>query len=266
MTTAYTPPPSSSPWHGLDDLPAGWGPCVVTLGVFDGVHRGHANLIDRAVRVGRHRGVPTVLTTFHPHPARVVGISRDTSVLASVERRSELARELGVAAVLVLPFTPELAQESAASFVRRVLIDGLRACDVVVGNDFTFGHRSSGTVDTLRKLGLQHGFGTHNVGLLQVVGAPCSSTHIRECLQRGHVRAAARSLGRPHRVDGYCDHHGQLHLAAGTAVPAVGSYTGRTTSGRLVEVRIPPEGKVFLRGHSPLPSPMSIEFLDRQDD
>lgn len=266
MTTAYAPSPSSSPWHGLDGLPAGWGPCVVTLGVFDGVHRGHASLIDRAVRIGRHRGVPTVLTTFHPHPARVVGIPRDTSVLTSVERRAELARERGVAAVLVLPFTPELAREPAAGFVQRVLVDGLRACEVVVGSNFTFGHRASGTVDTLRELGSEHGFGTCDVALLQAVDAPCSSTRIRKCLHRGDVRAAARSLGRPHRVDGYCDHHGQLHVDAGTAVPAAGRYTGRIPGGRAVEVRIPAGGEVLLAGNSLLPGPMSVEFLDRHDD
>ncbi|MDP9442066.1 MAG: adenylyltransferase/cytidyltransferase family protein, partial [Actinomycetota bacterium] len=189
-------------WRGLDEVPCGFGPCVVTIGVFDGVHRGHTRLIERAVEVGRRHGVPTVLITFDPHPARVVGPPRDTSALSTPERRAELAGELGVDAVLVLSFTPELARTPPEAFVRSVLVRGLQASAVVVGSNFRFGEGGAGTVELLRALGRRFGFAAEGVDLLRTEQVRCSSTHVRSCLSSGDTAAAARALGRPHRVEG----------------------------------------------------------------
>ncbi|QGK70996.1 cytidyltransferase [Allosaccharopolyspora coralli] len=255
--------PSSGPflWNGLDEVPAGWGPCVVTLGVFDGVHKGHSTVIGHAVRAGRARGLPTVLVTFDPHPARVVGIDRDTATLTTVERRAELVHELGVDAVLVLPFTPELARVTADSFVDRVLVRTLEAREVVVGSNFTFGHKGSGTVDTLRELGRNHGFRAHGVNLTSVRDHPNSSTHVRTCLRSGDVRAATHALGRPHRIDAYCDTTGYLRLPAGTAIPAAGLYVARTGTDT-VHVRVSPDGAILLL--PPSPGAVNLEFLERR--
>ncbi|HEX8864043.1 MAG TPA: adenylyltransferase/cytidyltransferase family protein, partial [Lentzea sp.] len=124
-------------WRSLEEVSADWPGCVVTIGVFDGVHRGHAHLIATAREVAGSR--PVVLVTFDPHPARVLGLPRDTSALSTVDRRAELGHSLGADAILVLPFTQRFAALSPAEFVAQVLVDALHAEAVVVGANFTFG-------------------------------------------------------------------------------------------------------------------------------
>ena len=257
-------------WCGLDEIPAGWGPCVATLGVFDGVHRGHVRLISSAVDLGRARGLPAVLVTFDPHPARVTGRLRDTATLSTPARRANLAQDLGVDAVLVLPFTPELAGVPAEAFVRRVLVEGLRASAVVVGGNFRFGRGGAGTVDTLRLLARRWGFAAQVVDLLQAADERCSSTYVRSCLSRGDVVAAAAALGRPHRVEGRLIASSapvSLEVSADTAVPAVGSYAGRlrVEGGRPVDVEVVVhDGSVTLsgRGLAALDGcPVALDFL-----
>ncbi|WP_214366112.1 adenylyltransferase/cytidyltransferase family protein [Pseudonocardia sp. H11422] len=262
-------------WQGLEEIPAGRGPCVVTVGVFDGLHRGHARVIEQAVRLGRARGLPTVLVTFDPHPAQVLGLSRDTAVLSTVDRRAELAGELGVDALCVLPFTPELARVDAAEFVERVLVDALRAHAVVVGSNFTFGHRGAGDVHMLHRLGGQYGFATHGVDLVYEADGPCSSSYVRECIGRGDLRAAARALGRPHRVDGIAVPSGpgraarvvEITVPEHTALPAPGRYTARLVSAMgeavSVEVGTTADGRVLVRlpGRAVSAGPVAVEFL-----
>jgi hypothetical protein len=182
--------------HRLDELPADWGPCVVTIGVFDGVHRGHAQLINRTVDTARRLGLPAVLVTFDPHPALVVGPPRDVATLTSIPHRADLAAGLGIDAVCVLSFTGEFAQLTPSEFVDSVLAGALRAATVVVGANFTFGHRGSGTTTTLTQLCEARGISTDAVGLLHHVDATCSSTSIRAALRRGNVRRATAALGR----------------------------------------------------------------------
>lgn len=257
-------------WRGLSDVPADWSSCAVTIGVFDGVHRGHAWLIENTLRAAAEAGLPTVLVTFDPHPARVLGLPRDTSALSSVERRAGIARELGVDRVCVLPFTLELARLSPAEFVENVLVNALRASSVVVGANFTFGHRGAGDVDTLRHLGVRHGFTTRGVHLMPTDGANCSSTHIRGCLQRGDVLAATRALGRPHEVEGVLGSDHEVSVSEGTALPCPGRYAG-LASGRaaeLVVTRLPRPDSAPLRLHCPDASgaageTVRIQFLER---
>lgn len=211
-------------WRGLEDVPRDLGRTVVTLGVFDGVHRGHARLIDHAVRRARSLGLPTVLVTFDPHPARLVGAPRDTSTLTTVARRAELVAELGVDAVLVLRFCRELAALQPDEFVSRVLSEHLHAAAVVVGANFTFGARGSGTVSTLEALAPRHGFTAHGIALLPVTDEPCSSTHTRKCLRRGDLAAAAAALGRPHEIEGELSGD-TLTVPEQTALPTPGIYT-----------------------------------------
>ena len=140
-------------WRGIDEIPASWGRCVLTIGVFDGVHRGHQALIREAVATGRSHGVPTVLMTFDPHPAEVVRPGSHPAQLTTLRRRAELVAELGVDAFLVLPFTVALSQVTAEEFVHDVIVDRLHASNVVVGENFRFGHRGAGSVELLRELG-----------------------------------------------------------------------------------------------------------------
>lgn len=255
-------------WHGIGEVPAWFGPCVVTLGVFDGLHRGHTRLIERALRAGDTLHLPTMLLTFDPHPARVLGLARDTAQLSTVERRAELAHRLGVDATCVLPFTAEFARLAPAEFVEQVLVDGLDARAVVVGENFTFGHRAAGTVDTLRELGERHGFTTHSVALMHDADVRCSSSAVREQLRRGDIHGAARVLGRPHRVEGTLRPAGrraaELVTAPGTALPAPGRYRGRLTTTGLVALRVTNDGRLLVESSRVRLGADSVEFVERE--
>ena len=225
-------------WRGLDAVPTGWGRSVVTVGVFDGVHRGHQQLISRAVTRGRERGLPAVLVTFDPHPAELVRPGSHPARLTSLRRRADLVAELGVEAFSVLPFTVELSRMPPAEFVHEVLVDRLHAADVVVGRNFRFGHRAAGDIDLLTQLGQRFGFGVEGFELIRDDGVTFSSTYVRACIDAGDVTAAAVALGRPHRIEGVVVHGDRRGRQLGfptanvatpphTALPADGVYAGR---------------------------------------
>jgi riboflavin kinase/FMN adenylyltransferase len=216
-------------WRGLAAVPADWGPCVVTIGVFDGVHRGHADLIRRTVAEAARQGIPAVLVTFDPHPARVIGASRDTAALSTVTRRADLAADLGIDAVLALSFTRQLAATPAEDFARQVLVEALRASAVVVGRNFRFGARAAGDLTTLSECGRRWGFAVEGVALVPLGGERCSSTHVRARLRDGDIRAATAALGRPHRVEGTLLSGGRLQLPGNTALPPTGTYPAELT-------------------------------------
>lgn len=223
-------------WRGLGEVPGDWGRSVVTVGVFDGVHRGHQATLARAAEHASHRGLPVAAVTFEPHPDAVLG-SGPPALLTGADRRAELLAEHGVDALCVLPFTPELARLPAADFVRQVLVDRLRAAAVVVGEDFRFGHRAAGDVAALRRLGAEHGFTVEGVRLL-CEGGVITSTRVRSRLAEGDVAAARADLGRDHRVEGVVVHGAargrellgfptaNLDCPAHTAIPADGVYAG----------------------------------------
>jgi riboflavin kinase / FMN adenylyltransferase len=234
-------------WRGLEAVPTGWGRSVVTVGVFDGVHRGHQTLIRRAVERGRERGLPAVLVTFDPHPAEVIRPGSHPARLTSLRRRADLVEQLGVEAFCVLPFTPDLARTEAAAFAHHVLVERLHAADVVVGPNFRFGHRAAGDVAMLAELGRRFGFGVEGLELVTDDGVTFSSTYIRACIDAGDVEAAAAALGRPHRIEGvvvHGDHRGRelgyptanLAVPAFSALPADGVYAGHFVQG---ERRLP---------------------------
>ena len=209
-------------WRGVEEIPPGWGRSVVTLGVFDGLHRGHVRLLERAVDLGRRRGLPVVLATFDPHPARITGPPRDTTPLVDLDRRAELAREHGADAVLVLPFCETMARTPAVGFAVDVLVRALHATDVVVGENFRFGHRGAGDVGLLRQLGARHGFTAHGVPLVP----GCSSTRVRSLVATGDVAGAVQVLGRPHRVEGHA-RGGRVEITGEALLPPPGRYRVR---------------------------------------
>jgi riboflavin kinase/FMN adenylyltransferase len=211
----------------------GSGRSVVTVGVYDGVHRGHQRVLGRAVAVARERGLPAVAVTFEPHPDEVVRPGTHPARLTGPRRRAELLRALGVDEVEVLPFTLELSRADAAEFARTVLAERLRAAAVIVGEGFTFGRDAGGDVETLRALGDKYDF---TVEVLPLV-AGVSSTAVREHIVAGDVEGAAALLGRPHRVEGVVVRGYQRGRQLGfptanvetpphTAIPADGVYAG----------------------------------------
>src|SRR5438445_11409243 len=137
-------------WHGLAELPPGWGApggCVVTVGFFDGVHRGQQAVVRRAVSLAHERGIPAVVLTFDPHPSEIVRPGTHPPLLSTLAHRTDLMEKLGVDAVLVLPFTVELSKLTPEEFVRQVLAERLHAVAVVVGQNFHFGNRAAGNLE-----------------------------------------------------------------------------------------------------------------------
>ena len=226
-------------WHGLDDIPADLGPTVVTLGNFDGVHRGHLEVLTRVVREAADRGATPVAVTFEPHPIAVLYPERAPAAVMSLGQRLDALEAVGLGATLVLDFTREFAQQTPEEFVHGTFVEALGAVAVVVGKDTRFGVRNSGDVETLRELGATHGF---EVLALDDIGegdrtTRWSSTQLRAELLEGSVAHAAQIIGRPHRVTGtvvHGDHRGR-ELGYPTAnlsqdheglVPADGVYAG----------------------------------------
>jgi riboflavin kinase / FMN adenylyltransferase len=231
-------------WRGLEATPGDLGRTVVTIGMYDGVHRGHQSLIGTAVARARAMRRPCLLLTFDPHPAEVIRPGSHPAILTAMDRKAELVAGLGVDAMCVLPFTTELMRLSPEGFTHTVLVEHLHATQVVVGRNFTYGHKAAGDVETLTAEGRRFGFAVEGVPLANV-GADggdedvtISSTYIRACVAAGDMETAARALGRPHRVDGVVVRGDRRGRALGyptanvetppfTAVPADGVYAGR---------------------------------------
>jgi riboflavin kinase/FMN adenylyltransferase len=224
-------------WQGLHDVPANWGRSVVTIGVFDGVHRGHRLIVARATEIAASLGLPLVVVTFDPHPDEVVRPGSHPPLLCTPRYRVELLGKVGADAVCVLPFTREFSQLSAEDFVRIVLADGLHAAAVVIGENFRFGYKAAGNVTLLGELGEKYEFAAEGAPLLSDDNGTISSSRIRDLLTVGEVEAAASELCRPHRVEGIVVRGHQRGRALGfptanaeppqnTAIPADGVYAG----------------------------------------
>jgi riboflavin kinase/FMN adenylyltransferase len=235
-------------WRGNEAVPGDWGRTVVTIGVFDGVHRGHQEIIGHAVKRARDLGLLSVVVTFDPHPAEVVRPGSHPTILTEPARKAELIEALGADVLCVLPFTPDLSRLPAGVFVHDVLVEHLHAAVVVVGENFRFGHRAAGDVGLLARLGHTFGFAVEGAPLVTSDDAPFSSTYIRACVDAGDVVAARTALGRPHRIEGVVvrgDRRGRalgfptanLYCNQHVAIPADGAYAawlvrpGRRLSG-----------------------------------
>jgi riboflavin kinase/FMN adenylyltransferase len=214
------------------------GRSIVTVGTFDGMHRGHAEVIRHVVALARRLGLPSVMLLVDPHPDEMAEHSTYPAVLTTIAYRAELATLLGVDVVRVLPFDLSIARLEPADFARRVLVEWLHAAEVVVGENFRFGHRSAGSVTDLRELGARFGFAVQSVKLVPDGHTIISDTYLRSCIEAGDVALAQAALGRPHRIDGiveHGDHRGRtlgfptanLSFDRLAAVPADGIYAGR---------------------------------------
>lgn len=210
---------------------------MVTIGMFDGVHRGHQHLLRGTVSRAHDEGVSSVVVTFDPHPSEVVRPGSHPAILTPTSRKLELLAELGVDAVCVIPFTPEFSRLAPDEFVHTSLVERLHAAAVLVGANFRFGHKAAGTVETLTELGERFGFTTSAVDIQRGADVPLSSTYVRACVAAGDVAAAAEALGRNHRVEGIVvrgDRRGRelgyptanVETPRHTAVPADGVYAG----------------------------------------
>ncbi|MEV8146595.1 bifunctional riboflavin kinase/FAD synthetase [Arthrobacter sp. NPDC080031] len=234
-------------WNDPTEVPEDFGPSVVTIGNFDGVHRGHQQVLTQLLRTAGQHGARSVVVTFDPHPALVHRPDSAPELLMGLQDKLDALAGTGVDAVLVMKYNLTLAAMTPEEFVVNVLLEGLHAAHVVVGHDLRFGVGNSGDVGTMQELGEKLGFGVHVVNEFGAQGFPvhddggtdrrCSSTWVREALAEGDVETAAAVLGRPHRMRGEVVHGAARGRALGfpTAnldhgatgyVPADGIYAG----------------------------------------
>jgi len=226
-------------WNSLEQVPRGFGPCVVTLGNFDGLHRGHQEVLEQVKAVARERGALAVALTFDPHPARVHRPETAPAQIMGLADKLAAMEQLGLDGVLVVPYTLEFAQQTPEEFVRSVFVDTLGACTVVVGHDVRFGKGNTGDLATMVGLGAQLGF---DVVVVDDEGHDrrWSSTWVREVLEKGDVDTAAQVLGRWHSMSGEVVHGAARGRVLGfpTAnlspdacgiIPADGIYAGWLT-------------------------------------
>lgn len=226
-------------WHDVREVDSQLGPSVVTIGNFDGVHRGHRHVLERSADLAEHLGgLPVVVVTFEPHPLRVLAPDQAPLALTSTDYRLQLLEQAGVNAVLVVPFTTEFAKVSAEDFVQSLILGDLQARGVVVGANFRFGHRASGDVRLLEALCAD---AEVTVVVLPLDGSGqrrWSSSYVRSCVVAGDVQEASAVLGRLFSVRGVVvrgDQRGRKLgyptanvpvSATSTAVPADGVYAG----------------------------------------
>jgi riboflavin kinase/FMN adenylyltransferase len=187
--------------HGTAALPIE-GPSAVTIGFFDGVHRGHQAVIGRTVEEARLRALRPTAITFDRHPLETLSPGKTPPLLTTLRKKAELIEALGVETLFVLEFTEEVSLWSPEEFVRRVLAAGLGTGHVVIGTNFTFGHKAAGNFEVLSDLGAVHGFSVQAVGLFKLDGRPVSSTSIREAMTEGDLTWPERALGRRYLVEG----------------------------------------------------------------
>lgn len=217
---------------------------VLTVGTFDGVHRGHQDVLDRLVRRAHTTGLRSLLVTFDPHPLEIVNPTAAPPLLMVGTERLEVLAESGLDYVAVLPFTPTLARYDAAAFVERVLLERFRMRELLMGHDHGFGRGRQGDVHMMQRLGALHGF---VVDVIPAVGLDdgraISSTSIRRAIAGGDLKRAAEGLGRPYSISGRV---------------VQGAGRGQTLGYRTVNLELPagrkllpPEGVYAVRAQTP---------------
>jgi riboflavin kinase / FMN adenylyltransferase len=227
--------------HGTRSLPVE-GPTAVTIGFFDGVHRGHQAVIRRTVEEARSRTLRPAAVTFDRHPLETLSPGKTPPLLMTLRSKAEQIEALGVETLFVLEFTEDVSRWPPEEFVRRVLASGLGAGHVVIGTNFTFGHKAAGNFEVLSELGAAHGFSVEAVGLFKVEGRPVSSTSIREALAEGDLTWPEQALGRRYLVEGMVVPGAgrgkelgfptaNLRTPDGILLPGRGVYAGRAGSG-----------------------------------
>ncbi|WP_254507707.1 bifunctional riboflavin kinase/FAD synthetase [Anatilimnocola floriformis] len=268
-------------------LPADFLRGAVAVGNFDGVHRGHAKLIERLLARAREVGGPAVVLTFDPHPVRILRPELAPPPLTWTERKAELLAELGVTAVWSYPTDEALLKLSAEEFFNHVLRDGLQAQAIVEGPNFQFGRQRQGNVELLKKLCDTNGLALEVVEPIATGGELVSSSRVRESIQHGDVAAARQMLTRPYRLRGLVTHGAQRGSKIGfptanlagidTLVPTIGVYAGRAFTQQGIwpaAINIGPnptfgEGAFKFEAHLPgfsgslYGQPLEVEFLAR---
>jgi riboflavin kinase/FMN adenylyltransferase len=178
------------------------GPLFLAIGVFDGVHLGHQAVINRAIQDAAAHNGRAVVVTFDPHPIRVLRPDLAPLLLTATKHKAELIAKLGVTALLIIPFTKEFAALEARDFIHELYSASQPLRGIYVGHQWSFGHRRSGNLDLLQRLGDEWGFDEVGIPAVEMDGIVVSSTAIRHAVASGELAKAARLLGRPYTVQG----------------------------------------------------------------
>jgi riboflavin kinase/FMN adenylyltransferase len=246
-------------YYGIDILEPPPDGSVITIGTFDGVHLGHRALIARAINEAADRGASSAVVSWDRHPAATLRPEKMPALLCSPERKVELLSERGQDILAVLPFDEELSQWSAERFVEDVLVKGLGARAVVVGENWRFGKGAAGNVQLLTEMGAGLGFDVVGMKLEGSGDAPVSSSRIRKLIAEGDLDGAAALLGRRFDLDGVVVHGddrgkslgfptANVELPPGLAHPPRGVYAGRARVGGDATMLPPEEGDPVPRG------------------
>ena len=189
-------------FHKLEDVPRDFGPALVSVGNFAGVHRAHRHVIDEIVRRSKAGNARSVVVTFEPHPARILRPDQNFKLLTPLREKLRLLETTGVDAVLLLPFSRDLSLMTPHQFADEILKQGLHAREVHEGYNFHFGHKAAGNIQLLRELGKEKemGFEVHDYPEMRLRGEPVSSSHIRKLLSEGRVSRARHLLARPFSI------------------------------------------------------------------
>src|SRR3989475_5696156 len=187
-------------FHKLADVPADFGPTLVSVGNFDGVHRAHRFVLGEIVKRAKAVNAKSMAVTFEPHPTRILRPDSNFKLLTPTLEKLRLLAATGVDAVLLLPFTRDLSLMTPHQFAHEILKKRLRASEVHEGYNFHFGHKASGNIHTLRELGREMGFEVHDYPEMRLRGEPVSSSHIRQLLREGRVSRARHLLARPFSI------------------------------------------------------------------
>ncbi len=184
----------------LDDVPRDFGPAILSVGNFDGVHRAHRHVIDEIVRRAKAENAHSLVVTFEPHPARILPPHHNFKLLTPLPEKLLLLEATGVDAVLLLAFTRDLSLMTPRQFAHEILKKRLHAREVHEGYNFHFGHKAAGNIQVLRDLGREMGFEVHDYPEMRLRGEPVSSSHIRKLLSEGRVSRARHLLARPFSI------------------------------------------------------------------
>lgn len=187
-------------FHKLEDLPADFGPTIVSVGNFDGVHRAHVAVLGEIAGRAREKKAKSVAVTFEPHPIRILRPDSNLKLLTPTPEKLRLLDRTGIDAVLLLPFGRDLSLLSPRQFAEEILKRKLKACEVYEGYNFHFGHKAAGNVATLTEFGQEMGFAVRIFDQMTVRGESVSSSQIRKLLADGRVSRARHLLGRPFAI------------------------------------------------------------------
>ena len=187
-------------FHKLDDVPAGFGPTVVSVGNFDGVHRAHTRVLAELVKRAAAQNARSVAVTFEPHPVRILRPDSGLKLITPTPEKLRLLEQSGVDAALLLPFTRDLSLMDPKEFAHHILCRALKAIEVHEGYNFRFGHKAAGNIAVLTELGRELGFQVVTYTEMLVRGESVSSTRIRDLIRIGNVSRVRPLLGRPFSI------------------------------------------------------------------